>query len=1024
MTVSQNRYRNNHGYASIVFTIFLVVGLETVIAGSLFNMMRLQREAQRSADEMRISWVAEAAAERAIKLVHDCTKLTGAFPDPDPDSKIVLCGISTAANLTDGKKFDEFLVHWYRNTLKQNPDYESTLSNIDISKVEIKETSRDVVLNTANYLIGVTANKVAGNTTTPFQVTVTQAAAIPINTLFDIAVFCDFDCELMAGPDFTIQGPIFSNGDIYIMNDERDGGANTLTLKLADTFFDPDRPANPEPYLMHAHGDTYFYFKRFVGANYLLGLSNIYFNSVPEYYKFADPDKPAGPDSVKTPEIYPRYGLSYISGAENKYPPYFYYPNNGANCLPVANGDSCDTNQIRVQKKDGTYEWLVHRPDAPLPKMWQAYTTNSADFRLYTPKSEYASSGKMSVSSAFDPSQMSLTEPDHPLVNDPNWSDYMNSTFNNSSTYIVPFLVMDGVPKKDLTIVKPGVLPHVLIEPLTGTPANPIVPPADGVSWDTPDIAQKKLHSQATIVLTKLNGINGIESPDFSRFTERGILREVSDEVSHGVSYPSMYDFRGSGVVLHYELDIAKMMEADRAHEINLGEKPLVYFSFPFPSQAVQVMLRLVNGSKLPKRGLTVATDGRLWIQGDYNIWDYSRRGGKGRECEEREWDDKRCHVPPAAIFSDSFGVLSKEWQGSYSAATLANRKVTSDVMINTALATGYKPSSFTRHSSYYQGVPGMPETRCTDSGIESGNCLSTTSGGLSITPGNDGNLLRYWDPIYTFRCPDGSYTSGKNDVTDSCEYYREASDKYHYYVNPRSTYTDSNGVKQGYQIWMNKPLAALPKCDPAATDENVANHCNHVRIPIFADPDTINHSEREAVPPLPGVSFTILNRALLSGKGWFCTTPQSDCANGRASWQSCPIVSVGEDTDPNGYVYRCPGCGASPRSTCASWELVEVPSRISYFGREYFPLYKASYSGGIENLINLQENWEGKTLRFLGTLSVTWEAKNWIQDFRTDIYRAPRRLFDYNEDLRVRRPPGTPDLSSVKRRRWSRRFD
>src|SRR3989338_6877673 len=98
------------------------------------------------------------------------------------------------------------------------------------------------------------------------------------------------------------------------------------------------------------------------------------------------------------------------------------------------------------------------------------------------------------------------------------------------------------------------------------------------------------------------------------------------------------------------------------------------------------VLVKLVNGSKLPEKGLTVATNGRLWVEGDYNTYDYS----KGSNCTPGDWDRKQCQIPPAALFSDSFGVLSKEWQDSYDKNTpLSGRGVGSDVMVNAAISTG-----------------------------------------------------------------------------------------------------------------------------------------------------------------------------------------------------------------------------------------------------------------------------------------------------------------------------------------------
>jgi hypothetical protein len=99
---------------------------------------------------------------------------------------------------------------------------------------------------------------------------------------------------------------------------------------------------------------------------------------------------------------------------------------------------------------------------------------------------------------------------------------------------------------------------------------------------------------------------------------------------------------------------------------------------------------------------------------------------------------------------------------------------------------------------------------------------------------------------------------------------------------------------------------------------------------------------------------------------------------------------------------------------------------KVRYTYLDYSPLYSTVYSGGVENLINLQEDWRGRTLRFLGTLAIPWTAEKATKDYSPYYYKAPNRKVEYNENLRTAdgRPPGTPNLLSLERKRWSRRFD
>jgi hypothetical protein len=110
-------------------------------------------------------------------------------------------------------------------------------------------------------------------------------------------------------------------------------------------------------------------------------------------------------------------------------------------------------------------------------------------------------------------------------------------------------------------------------------------------------------------------------------------------------------------------------------------------------------LVKLKNGSELPVEGLTIATNGRLWVEGDYNIVKFNRDADGNLTtpagiCSDTDWEknDGSCHFPSAAIYSDSLGVLSGTTysQSDYSNST---RNVAANHMVNTAVVTGYLPS-------------------------------------------------------------------------------------------------------------------------------------------------------------------------------------------------------------------------------------------------------------------------------------------------------------------------------------------
>ena len=87
--------------------------------------------------------------------------------------------------------------------------------------------------------------------------------------------------------------------------------------------------------------------------------------------------------------------------------------------------------------------------------------------------------------------------------------------------------------------------------------------------------------------------------------------------------------------------------------------------------------VRLVNGSALPQKGLTVVSQNPIYIKGDYNTA-LTGVGGSNH--------------PPAAVMADAVTVLSNSWDDANSTKALSNRVVASgsgNTTVNAAIATG-----------------------------------------------------------------------------------------------------------------------------------------------------------------------------------------------------------------------------------------------------------------------------------------------------------------------------------------------
>jgi hypothetical protein len=122
-----------------------------------------------------------------------------------------------------------------------------------------------------------------------------------------------------------------------------------------------------------------------------------------------------------------------------------------------------------------------------------------------------------------------------------------------------------------------------------------------------------------------------------------------------------------------------------------------------------------------------------------------------------------------------------------------------------------------------------------------------------------------------------------------------------------------------------------------------------------------------------------------------------------------------------------CLGSGSDVRlNWCFARPLNKLVYDIwpGYFHAYYWPLYIPRYSGGLENIINLQQDLEGKTLTTFGSFSSMWESEElWRSNgmrsyFSSDqsIYKAPKRRWYYNSNLKNNQPPGSPSLYGLER--------
>ena len=106
--------------------------------------------------------------------------------------------------------------------------------------------------------------------------------------------------------------------------------------------------------------------------------------------------------------------------------------------------------------------------------------------------------------------------------------------------------------------------------------------------------------------------------------------------------------------------------------------------------------VRLVNATRLPDTGLTVATINPLYIWGNYNCW-------------TNAGTTNTLFSAPASLVSDALTILSSQWDDSKSAGTYGNRNNPLDTTINTAIIAGTVYTTGSTATTFSGGVMNLP---------------------------------------------------------------------------------------------------------------------------------------------------------------------------------------------------------------------------------------------------------------------------------------------------------------------------
>ena len=233
-----------------------------------------------------------------------------------------------------------------------------------------------------------------------------------------------------------------------------------------------------------------------------------------------------------------------------------------------------------------------------------------------------------------------------------------------------------------------------------------ILPPPAGESATSP-LGSQRLYNKADMIITIPSTGSGItitsgisnnkgtavpaQQWDISQNAADGFIKEVS-----------FLNAREGKTVQALEIDVGKL-KTWSSQSTNVlrptwaaGDVTILYVDDQRASGTLtQPGVRLVNGTSLPTKGLTVVTPDPIYVKGDYNTTD-----GVGTSS-----GNTTAYTKPASLIGDAITVLSGAWTDANSLLPLSSRTAT-DTTVNAAFLAGVVE---TVEGSYSGGVENFP---------------------------------------------------------------------------------------------------------------------------------------------------------------------------------------------------------------------------------------------------------------------------------------------------------------------------
>ncbi|OQA41702.1 MAG: hypothetical protein BWY49_00266 [Candidatus Omnitrophica bacterium ADurb.Bin314] len=574
----------------------------------------------------------------------------------------------------------------------------------------------------------------------------------------------------------------------------------TLTIQV------PTDQNHPEQYALRSAGNIYYFFKTALAENYLL--KNKYYQyAVPDVYRTDLRPNPLYVEGTNGVEIKANPQLKKLLGYT---PPYVYKFLNGTHPQPSGAPKTYQNVTVKIRRNGSDQTFLPPVPGQYLSSAQGWYGQWYAPYAYYSNKS---SGNNVSVSSGIekgDPGKARKIRegwtPENPLSDPPATNPLWTGFPPNSSLQaaMVADNASHGVTSRALPIGAGQKDPHILIEPLTG---------ADD---EDETIRKYKFETYANIRFNCVDGYGGADAACagngyalkvFHPETESWETYNLGSAAFAGVSFKNLYDYRLGGAYRVIDIDIPAFLQAvSDIYRIDFSDqanRPVIYVQTVAPDswktgKAAPVLVRLRNGAKLPASGLSVVTNGRLWVLGDYNI-----TATDGTVCSADSIKSGACNPPPADLYSDSFGFLANAYDKEHGYLQLNTRIATTERMLNAAVVTGQLPSQLVKKKYYPFISSTFSEFR------DSSDCVNADTN-PDIAP------CHTYSPVQPLEQP-AFATSGTPPMLNAAQ---DPSTKI-WYLNPESQFFKE--IKDAYAI-MNTPGSSFNKLR-TATEPKLYEH-------------------------------------------------------------------------------------------------------------------------------------------------------------------------------------------------------